>query len=294
MRITCRQRGGRKASAPTIAFFALLAVCGTAQASTVIPMTITEMADLSGQVIIGEVASVRSYWADNPRRIESEVTLNHVEYLKGRLADSSSTFKLLVPGGTVDEWGLRIADAPVLAAGEKWVLFILPTYKTFPVVGLSQGGFRVQTGADGVERVHTAGLEPVKGVGSDGFVQVVGRDSVSVRQHLAAENGVRVKTTAQAISNRGEAMSLADFKAMIQPILNASKTHALEESAGRPVFGTPRFGLRLQQADRHASRTSAADRPGRQDKPTLRGADKAKQTAGTPRQPATEQGEARQ
>ena len=48
---------------------------------------------------------------------------------------------------------LFMASAPAFAAGEKWILFLLPTYKTFPVVGLSHGAFRVPTDTDGVERV---------------------------------------------------------------------------------------------------------------------------------------------
>lgn len=293
MQIARREYGRSGVFVAAGALVVLLAVGGAARASTVVPMTMTEMADLSGQVIVGEVTLVRSYWADNPRRIESEIMLGNVEYLKGRMADSSSTFKLIVPGGTVGEWGMRIADAPILAAGERWVLFILPTYKTFPVVGLSQGGFRVLAGADGVERVHSAAMEPVKGLGGDGFVQVAARLGGDVREHLVAEHNVRVKTPVKAASAREEAMSLSDFKALIQPIVNASKAYQLKEPAGRRVFEAPPRGLRLQKFGVSAASNNAAGNVEDKNKGAIRGTGEAGKAPSAPRQPTAEKKEGR-
>jgi hypothetical protein len=215
-----------------------------------------------------------------------------VEYLKGRLADSSSSsFKLIVPGGNVGEWGMRISDAPTFAEGEKCILFILPTYRTFPVVGLSQGCFRVQAGADGVERVYNAEREPVKGLGNDGFVQVAARPVGDVRQYLVAENNVRVKPPAEQAVPREEAMSLADFRAMIQPIVAASKSHQLTEPAGRPVFETPRSSHRLHRAGDPLPENSPGAQPAVQDRPSPRGTGQATQTQNPPRQPAAEEKE---
>jgi len=291
MQSTRRVNGPSQASALARALLVTLALCGAAQASVVIPMTMAEIADNAGQVIVGDVTSVRSYWADNPRRIESEVTLANVEYLKGRLADSSSTFNLIVPGGNVGEWGMHISDAPVFAEGEKCVLFILPTYRTFPVVGLSQGCFRAKAAEDGVERMYTAEGEPVKGLGSDGFVQLTAKPTGSVMQHLVAENNVRVKPPAEPATPREEAMSLADFKAMILPIIAASKSHQLTEPAGRPIFETSRSAQPLHRAGGPLPNNGPSAQPATQGQPAPRGTGAAAQTQNPPRQPIAEKKE---
>ena len=252
-----RSGGGRLASA------VLLAVVfpALAQAGQVVPMTLSEISDLAGQVIVGEVASVRSYWAERPRRIESEVTFKGVEYLKGALPDSTTTFTLIVPGGRVDEWEMRISCAPIFATGEKWILFLLPTYKTFPLVGLNQGGFRVEQDAEGVARVYDASQRAVAGLGPDGFVQVMnasadgvahqqtrsaggdssasaqpaasGGDKPTGEQSLVAANGVRVRFVGPPAVPR-PALSYDEFVATIRPVLDRSKKQALTSAAGRP------------------------------------------------------------
>jgi hypothetical protein len=253
---------------------AALVVAGlaaAAQAGAVRPMMLAETADLAGQVIVGEVASVRSYWAENPRRIESEVTFKGVEYLKGALADSTSTFSLIVPGGQVGEWQMRISCAPTFAAGEKWVLFLLPSYKTFPVVGLHQGAFRVETDAEGVARVYDASGQPITGLGADGFVRSADREGVvphdqherSGRDGMTAERasfsakrkGLSTKEAGLVSTDRvrvqfvgpalpvPQAMTYDEFIAAIRPTLEQSKAYSLTTPAGRPelpaYFATP-------------------------------------------------------
>lgn len=165
-------------------------------ASSVVPMSVATMADHAGQVITGDVVALRSYWIDEPRRIETEVTFAGVTYLKGAPADADGTFTLRVPGGTIGDLQMRIEGAPRFAAGETWLLFLLPTYKTFPVVGIDQGAYRVVHDADGVDRVHRGGLP-------DGEPQ--------------------------------PALSYAQFAGQIAPILDASRDHGLTEPAGRPA-----------------------------------------------------------
>ena len=179
-------------------FVAAALVCAAclppASASTVIPMNLDTLADHAGQVIVGQVTSVRSYWTEAPRRIESEITFQHVEYLKGTLPTSGSTFSLIVPGGTVGKMTMRIAGAPTYAAGEEWILFLLPEYKTFPVVGVWQGAFRIEADAAGERRVCDVSRRPVSGFTTDGFTRTESTRANVAADRLVSARGARLRT----------------------------------------------------------------------------------------------------
>ena len=216
-------------------------------ASTVVPMSIQTMADHAGQVVSGTVIGVRSYFIDSPRGIETEVTLGGVEYLKGSLSGSTTEMTLRVPGGVVGEMQMRICCAPEPRIGEKWILFLLPTYRTYPTVGLFQGAFRVVTDATGIERIYRGAGEPVTGFGADGMIQING--VAPMNRHLHHAGGeVPAVTIPDRTVVRVDAMTLADFRAQLTPILAASKPHALAAQAGRRV-STPYHARAMHQLD---------------------------------------------
>lgn len=217
---------------------AMLPIPG-AFASTVVPMTVHTMADRAGQIVAGKIAAVRSYWAENPRRIETEVTLEQVTYLKGGQAEAPGVFTLVIPGGTVGETEMRICCAPVFRPGEKWVLFVPPSYKTFPVVGLFRGAFRVTPDPTGIERVYSSAAQPVLGMDPDGFVRMAG-GNMDPHDRLIAAVNAEVRWRPSPLLNP-PAISFEDFLALIQPILDTSRDHHLTEPAGRrvPVVYTP-------------------------------------------------------
>ncbi len=273
---------GRPGSAGRFVVFAALSVFATlmlfatpAQASSVVPMTLTTMSDHAGQVIVGEVTQRRSYWAENPRRIETEVTFENVEYLKGALPDSSPVFKLVVPGGKVGTMQMRVCCAPIFAQGEKWVLFLLPTYKTFPVAGLHQGAYRIYRDEEGKERVGNAFNIPVDGVDADGFVRSAGKRAWNPHhQHLRAEHQVRVKEFVSHSgeprepgepAEPGEGMAYEAFLYTIRPLLACSKDHHLTEPAGRRVLveeyrvAPLRKSVTQQNVDRDRALTQSGD-----------------------------------
>lgn len=220
----------------------LVLVTSVAKATSVVPMDLDTLADHSGQVIVGTVTAVRSYWADSPRRIESEIAFEETEYLKGTLPDSRSTFTLVVPGGTVGQTSMQLAGTPTFAVGEKWVLFLLPSYKTFPVVGLSQGAFRVQAGGDGVERVFASSGSPVVGIDPTLMVTTAGSDYESASEHLIEAVSARLISEGRSQYRcetglpAGQAMSYQQFLARVQPILDGSHDHKLTGPAGRRVL----------------------------------------------------------
>jgi hypothetical protein len=220
---------------------ALALLSSTAAAGTVVPMDLQTLSDHAAQVIIGRVTDVRSYRADDPPRIESEVTFEQVEYLKGGTRESAPTFTLIVPGGTVGDMRMHVCCAASFSVGDKWVLFLLPTYRTFPVVGLYQGAFLVLPDAQAVERVYRVRhgtAQAVVGFDTDGFVQFAraqpGTTPSPLHDRLVSESNVRVRTPAgpeQAV----DAMSLENFLDRIRPVLANSRDHRLLQPAGRPL-----------------------------------------------------------
>lgn len=205
------------------------------RAGSVVPMTLDTMSDHAGQVIMGTVASVHSYRSNATSEIESRVIFTGVTYLKGASATREDTFALVVPGGRVGDSSLQVSCTPSFKVGDKWLLFLLPTYKTFPVVGLSNGAFRVRVDENGTERVFNVSMAAVSGVSGRGFVQVE-RNALnpnsSERTRLIDSAGARVTD----LSTRGQpapAISLDEFLAILKPILSDSAKHDLIAPAGR-------------------------------------------------------------
>ena len=202
---------------------AVLSTLGTqSNATLVAPMTMQSVADHSAQVIDAQILSVRSYWAQNPTRIESELTLKPIEFLKGAPSIEPSTLTLIVPGGRVGNKQMRIAGAPELKAGQRWILCLLPTYKTHPVAGITRGAFRVEMDQEHVLRVADVSGNQVTGINAQGFVQVMAHKELTA-----------TTATLAATANRTQRLSRDEFAALIRPILDASKNYELSEPAGK-------------------------------------------------------------
>ncbi|MBK8269140.1 MAG: hypothetical protein IPK83_12865 [Planctomycetes bacterium] len=214
----------------------LVGSCATvSQASSVVAMSISTMADHAGQVIMGEVTSTRSYWAQNPKRIETEVTFAGVQYLKGRHSSATDTFTLVVPGGSIGRTSMRICCAPEFKVGERRILFLLPQYRTFPTVGLDQGAFQIIRDAEGIDRVYQSATTPVVGFDRDTFAVHGGRSARDVHQHLIDANGAIVRTVETEFTEL-PAIALGDFLKVVQPILDSSTDHQMKEPAGRRIL----------------------------------------------------------
>lgn len=252
-----------------------LLLVGTAgwfvQAGGVETMTLPTLAEHAGQVLVGTVQSSRSYWAENPRRIETELVFGELRFLKGRLPDSGLEFRLVVPGGRVADWELRVSCTPQFAVGERWLLFLLPTYKTFPVVGLHQGAFRISTGADGVARVYFANGMPVTGLDHAGIVQGAAAGAAQPVSCAAAPKTSGAPAASRLVAARGlslraaaaapvAALTLEEFVARIQPVLDASRDHRLTHPAGRSTGSVPR-AVPLRPRDARPRSPSAARGP---------------------------------
>ncbi len=202
------------------------------RASSVVPMAVSEMADHAAAVVMGRVVSIEPRWAENPRRIESTITFEQVEYLKGTVDDDAATLSLVVPGGEIDGVQMRIGCAPTFEVGGQYLLFVLPQYKTHPVVGLWQGAFRVVEDEAGVARVFDAGGRGVTGIDGEGFVRSAGAAPRSAVAHLHDVENVHVLDAA-ARGAPAAAMALGEFVERLRPVLAASRVHPLAGPAGQ-------------------------------------------------------------
>ena len=122
------------------------------------------MVAASQTIVHGRVVDVRSYETAGRRTIESLVTVQVVEVIKGQPA-STAYFKL--PGGQVGRYRRVMVGAPQCARGDELVLFLRGSGPAVPMpFGLTQGVYRVSRSATG-----QATVMPMINVGSDRVVR---------------------------------------------------------------------------------------------------------------------------
>jgi hypothetical protein len=118
-------------------------LCAPAGATVLVPIEFRELVTTSLVIVHGTVVDVRSEWVDGRRAIETFVTIDASDYLKGNLGDRV-TFK--VPGGQLGRYRTIFVGAPTFESGDELVLFLKANGPSYPfIVGLSQGVYRVQT-----------------------------------------------------------------------------------------------------------------------------------------------------
>ena len=123
-----------------------LLICGAVSipvlATTVVPLTFEQLVNESSSIVYGRVTDVRSQWTLDRRFIESVVS---VEILQGMKGAAREAVTFTVPGGQVGRYVNVIPGAPVFTAGDHAVFFLTAQGPRLPVTtGLTQGVYRVQ------------------------------------------------------------------------------------------------------------------------------------------------------
>src|SRR5688572_677957 len=133
-----------------IAVVAILLHARVGQGTTILPAEFAEMVARSPLIIHGTVADVRSRMTAGRRSIESLVTVDVIQPLKGP-ATSQIVFR--VPNGQVGRYRRITVGAPEFRSGDEVVLFLDGRPPVVPMpFGLNQGVYRV-TRAGGDARV---------------------------------------------------------------------------------------------------------------------------------------------
>lgn len=164
-------RPRRSVRAAFVMFGLLLALAARARATVLIP---ADLGDLSREALViarGQVTSVEARWGGDRRSIETIVTLEVDEYLKGAFG---STLQFRVPGGELGRFRSIIVGAPEFSVDDRVVVFLGARGPSVPyVLGLGQGVFRLARAADHSGWVVTS---PVIVPAAAGTVRVVRGD----------------------------------------------------------------------------------------------------------------------
>ena len=111
------------------------------EATVLVPIEFRELVSTAPVIVHGRVVDVRAVLLDGRRSVETFVTIEAGEYLKGQLGPN---FTIRIPGGQVGRFRTVFVGAPEFQAGDELVLFLKTPRASLPhIVGLSQGAFRV-------------------------------------------------------------------------------------------------------------------------------------------------------
>ncbi len=126
-----------------IACFALAALlaCTAAEATTVLPSDLRKLTADAQAIVHGRVVEVQAQWATTRRGIDTLVTVEATDYLKGNFG-ARVVFR--VPGGKIGRYRSVMVGAPVFRPGDEVVVFLAATGPAIPhIVGFNQGVFHV-------------------------------------------------------------------------------------------------------------------------------------------------------
>ncbi|MEM8929764.1 MAG: fibronectin type III domain-containing protein [Acidobacteriota bacterium] len=173
------QRPARRAVVSILALLLLFVCAGSASAASFVRVADADLAEGSDRIVLGLVRTVDlAAGEDRPRTAYEVEILEHV--VGGQSVD---TVTVDVPGGEVDGRTLRVSGVPVMAEGERVLLFLKQRDDgTWGVRHLIQGLFRITTvdgrdlayrDFDGVEELPYPGrkvLHPEQPRDLEGFV----------------------------------------------------------------------------------------------------------------------------
>ena len=118
-----------------------LFVADAAWATVLLPADFTDVVTGSSVIVHGRVVDVRSMLAGPRRSIESLVTLDVIESLRGT---PGPTVTFRVPNGQVGRYRRILVGAPEFEEGDEVVVFLQGRAPAMPTIfGLSQGVYRV-------------------------------------------------------------------------------------------------------------------------------------------------------
>lgn len=155
-----------------VSAIAVLALARPAFATVTVSMRFDALVADSSAILRGEVVDVRSEWRTlrGEQIIVTRVRFKVERVLKGS-ASPIETLELL--GGSIGETTMAVPGMPQFAVGDRDLLCLGRTGALFPVMGASQGRFRILTDRSGRDRVVFSDGRPVGSVAQIGRAAVV-------------------------------------------------------------------------------------------------------------------------
>ncbi len=154
----------------------VLAAAGfsAARATSVMPLTLSEMVKRSPRIVHGTVVEAHSQWEEGGTQIYTYVTLAPKEMLKGKSPAAGGTITFRQMGGRVGDRAVYVAGTPRFSAKQEVLVFLTGDDRGgySQVMGIFQGAFRPTAGAgrgvEGVSPEAIGSLLPEKGTLSSG------------------------------------------------------------------------------------------------------------------------------
>jgi hypothetical protein len=156
----------------TISAIVMLALVRPAFATVTVPMRFESLVGGSSAIFRGEVIDVQSEWRQlrGEQVIVTRVRVKVERVLKG----SASTYETLeILGGSIGETTMVVPGMPQFVVGDRDLLCLERAGALLPVMGASQGRFRVLTDRGGRDRVVFSDGRPVGSVAQIGRAAVV-------------------------------------------------------------------------------------------------------------------------
>lgn len=187
-------------------------------ASTVMEMNLQQVVDTAELVFEGEVLSTESRQS-GPRRIHTIVRFRVLDVIKGDHPGDELELRYL--GGEVNGRRMQVTDMDWPEPGESGVYFVesLRRPLVHPLVGWSQGRYRIEVDEQGQDRVFTADRRPVAGVPSPGS----GGDTVTRPSTSAPKLGHGASGSGASLMELGEpraAMRAGEFKRRVRDLVD--------------------------------------------------------------------------
>lgn len=147
------------------ALIAAVVLAAGLPASTVVPVSVREMAGGSEFVFEGRVILLEAVRPEGSKNIFTRVLFEVTDVLKGD--HDRPTVALDFMGGTIGSLTLSISDLQLPKKGERGIYFVESRRRrqVHPLYGWNQGRFLILDDRDGNPRVHTARGRPVRSVG---------------------------------------------------------------------------------------------------------------------------------
>ena len=126
----------------------LLVSAASLRATVLIPADLTELARDARAIAVGRVVGLDSRWSPDHQTIETIVSLEVAEYLKGSLG---ATVAFRIPGGRVGRYRNIVEGAPQFSIDQPVIVFLGARGPSVPfVLGMSQGVYRIVPAAGGL------------------------------------------------------------------------------------------------------------------------------------------------
>lgn len=149
----------------------VMGMLAAAGATTIIPMSVEKLAEISSDVIVGQAGKSRAEWNSQHTMIVTYTEFTVENRLKG---SAQNVITVKQPGGSAEGYTQHVAGVRSWSTGESAVLFLRPSSANdgaFTISGLMQGDFRLRHSASGEAVADNGIAAPNSQVASNDDVQ---------------------------------------------------------------------------------------------------------------------------